>query len=373
MTGDNVDSRVDLFLDIFRAACAQPRPRMNPELSIQLSENLHHYLDHTSKTLEALTEGAYRPLWTGLILQEAKTFPFVMNSLDALASLHRAHLSPSSSHDFVERALQSRSAAINDFREMVPQVTPQNASGTLTFSAIQVVLCLEFPVAMKESDASSIIDGVYELFVSIRGFFHLQPLTCPYITDPYLNAWMHTPRPDPPQSPINPTILSDVIHVYSLMDHFNNTPAERQSCLTALTQLYVFFSQAKLQSLDWNVMFAWPLLLSDDFLDLINTQHPFALVILAHWAVAVFQNTDHWLLFSWPRQMTRGVAGVLGPDGQFALARLSSLGSGNSAFDFNGPLPAEFANELSRMANLQLPHQCINPLIAEIMGIPSAD
>lgn len=367
------DVHDDLFMDIFRAACAQPRPRMHPELFFQISENLHHYLDHTSKTLEALTTDAFRPVWTGVVLQDAKAFPFVMNSLDALASLHRASIYPSNSPEHTDRALQSRSAAISEFREMVPEITPENTSGAFIFSALQVILCLGFPVVLKQLNATNTIDDIYELFVSIRGFYHLQPWTCPYITDPCIQAWMHTPRPDPSPTPPSPTLLQDIAHLYSILNQLDLPPSDRQLCHTALQQLHMFFSRVPSVPFDWNFIFTWPVLLSDGFLVLIQSRFPFALVILAYWFAAVFRGSEHWLLSSWAEKVAHDVRAILGLEWHLALSRLSPVESEMSSSATLAPLAIIPTMDWADVADVQLPHHCINPLLGEALQLSSAD
>lgn len=363
---NNMDSRIETFLDIFRAACSQPRPRMNPELSIQISENLHHYLDHTVATLESLTPTAFRPLWTGLVLEDAKAFPFVMNSLDALSSLHRAHLYPQHSRRHIESACESRSAAINEFRSAVSEVTPDNASGTLTFSAIQIILCLEFPIALERHNSTDIVDGAFELMVAIRGFFHLQPVTCPHITDPVLRAWMHSSRGAASQPHEKPPVLQNIIYLYHAMYRSEfSSKEEKESCLAALAQLHRFLSEVSISPLDWTVLFTWPVLLSKDFVDLIYQKHPMALVILAHWFVPLFQDSSHWLLHTWSKHIVDGVSTFVSADWKMLLKDLQTqefsdpLGMNTDQVTFDIP---DHSHE-----DLPIPHLFINPLLEELL------
>ncbi|KAJ6113052.1 hypothetical protein N7512_008376 [Penicillium capsulatum] len=138
------DDRMNTSLDIFQVACAQPRPRLYPELSIKISANLYHYLDHTADTFQALTPAPHRSRWGGLVLEQAKEFPFVMNALDAIIALHRDHLSSKDAPHHIENAYSSRAASIQEFRSTVSDITPINASGTLTLSS-STLFCVETP------------------------------------------------------------------------------------------------------------------------------------------------------------------------------------------------------------------------------------
>lgn len=107
------------------------------------------------------------------MIEDAKAFPFVMSSLDAMASLHRAIFFPEGSQKNTKFSSQGHAASINEFCSVVSEMNPENATGTLTFAAIQVILCLEFPISLKLFKSPSIIDGAYELLISIRGSYRL--------------------------------------------------------------------------------------------------------------------------------------------------------------------------------------------------------
>lgn len=313
------------FLDLFRAACAQPRPRLHPELSFQISENLHHYLDHTSKTFQALTPPAHRSRWGGLVLDHAKAFPFVMNALDAITALHRAHLSPRDAHRHIETACSSRAASIKDFRAAVSNITPVNASGALTFAMIQVFLCLEFPIALKTSRSPDILDSAYELLVAIRGFFHLQPMTWPHLSDQNLRNWILSPLRVPLETTQNPGILPHISYLYGILQQMDLPPDERETCHVVVAQLWKFFMEVSIEPRDWIVLFTWPFLLPESFLLLLRRRRPFALVVMAHWFVFVFGGSQHWLLHAWAGSILAGVTRAVGPEWRPVLRRLENV------------------------------------------------
>lgn len=316
------EGHIEVFLDLFRAACAQPRPRLHPELSFQISENLHHYLDHTAHTIQALTPPPHRPRWEGLVLDHAKQFPFVMSSLDAITSLHRAHLSPGNAPRHIENACTSRAAAIKDFRATVSEITPVNASGALTFAIIQVLLCLEFPIALKASRSPDILASAYELLVAIRGFFHLQPATWPHLSDQTLRSWILSPLRDPSATTQNPALLPHLSDLYGVLQEMDLPRHERDACHVALAQLWKFFMEVSIEPRDWIVLFTWPVLLPEGFLALLRQRQPFALVLVAHWIVFVFGGSEHWLLHAWAGSILTGVTRAVGPEWRAVLTRL---------------------------------------------------
>lgn len=356
----SMDSHIESFLDIFQAACAQPRPRMHPEASLQNQRAIPALETSTSSTLASP--------WTGMVLQDAKSFPFVMSSLYARSSLHKSYLNNQDSRRHIEIACESRAAAINDFRSTVSEVTAQNASGTLTFSAIQVVLCLEFPIALERHNVINIIDGAYELIIAIRGFFHLQPLANPYITDSFRSAWMRSPRTNSCQPLQKPAFLRNLSYLsYAIHQLTFPSLEEKELCHTALAQLYSFFAEMTITPLDWTVLSTWPVLLPADFINLIHEKRPMALVILAHWFVLVFQNSSHWLLRAWAERIVSGVSSFISSDWHILLKDLCN-GRLSDPLDVGINVTIlDQAIDLNGIQGFQAPSLSINPLLEEFL------
>ncbi|KAJ5107160.1 hypothetical protein N7456_003835 [Penicillium angulare] len=366
---DNIDSRIEDFLDIFRATCSQNHPQAQSKSLSQDPEHQKRYHDHDTPASEASRSSMLPSPWTAMILQDAKSFSFVRSSLRAHSSMHKFHSNHQDSRRLIEIACESRAAAINDFRSTVSEITAQNALGTLTFSAIQVILCLELPIALERHNLINIIDGAYELIIAIRGFFHLQPLTNPYITDSFRSAWMRSPRTKPTTPPqIEPTFLRNLAYLsYAIQQLSFPSLEEKELCLTALAQLYTFFAEVSTTPLDWTVLSTWPILLSKGFTDLIHNKRPMALVILAHWFVLVFQNSSHGLLHAWVEQIISGVSNFISPEWQLVL---KDLYNGNLSDPLDLGTDATIVDQttyLNGTQGLQAPPLSINPLLEEFL------
>ncbi|KAJ5279555.1 hypothetical protein N7478_004927 [Penicillium angulare] len=370
LTG-SIDSRIEDFLDIVRTTCAQPGSwrQLESQSSFQEPEHQKQHHDHNNTQASEISRPSMLASpWATMILQDAKSFSFVMSSLRAHSSLHKFHCNHQESRRLVEIACESRAAAINDFRSTVSEITAPNASGTLTFSAIQVILCLEFPIALERHNLINIVDGAYELIVAIRGFFHLQPLTNPYITDSFRSAWMRSPCIKPSSPPQKPEFLRNLSYL-SFAIHRLTFPSleEKEFCLNALAQLYTFFAQVSTTPLDWTALLTWPILLPMGFTDLIHTKRPMALVILAHWFVLVFQNSSHWLLHAWTERIVSGVSNFISPEWQSVLKDLCN-GNLSDPLDFGTDATiVGQAIDLNSTRSLQVPPLSINPLLEEFL------
>lgn len=355
-------ARARIFMEVFKAACAESRIRTRPELSFQVSKNVHHYIGYTADTLATLTPSYQDGLWIKLILREAQTQPFIMDCVHAISSFHCAYLypDPDNTIGYVKLARLSNASALTRFRSSVTRVTEHNATSTLAFTFFQVVLCIASPFSLGVERPSETIDSLRALFIALRGFYHLQPVLCPYITDPLVCAWLKDqPDKEPPVHAYNCLILSRLSHLAARIDGSDFPPSEMDICRAAVVQLYSFFSSVPLEPRLWTVILTWPVMVSDQFLDLITAHHPLALLITAHWSVPVFQDRRYWLLNKWADQTFYAVSSLVGPQWYSSLSGLKD-GLVDTWEEEAASVVAKA--RLREEQKSSIPHQCKHPL-----------
>lgn len=350
--------RSRIFLQVFKAACTQSRIRENPELSFQVSKNIQHYLGATVDTLAALTPSFMDGLWTILVLREAQTHHFIMDSVDAITAFHCAHLYPRNAKQYVRLARSSNASALSQFRSSVTHVNVENATATLAFTFFQILLCIASPFALDGESSSETIGGLRDLLIALQGFYQLQPVSCPHITDPIITNWLkNQPEIILPRQSHNHAILSRLLYLAGSMNSIAVPSEEKNICFTALAHLYSFFENVPLSQKDWALFFTWPVTLSDGFLELVSTHHPLALIITAHWSVPIFQHQRHWL-DKWADKTFYYVAGIVGPEMFIMLHGLQ----GGELDPWNGAYLGGETQILGKQAAM-IPHHCKNPLV----------
>ncbi|KZF23777.1 hypothetical protein L228DRAFT_246622 [Xylona heveae TC161] len=356
-------AQLRVFLEVSKAARAQPRLRAELELSVHISKCTRHYLSATADTLFALTSPCREGLWTRMVLGEAQAHPFLMDSVDALSSFHCAYLYPEDAPRYVKLARLSNAAGLAKFRSSVIRINKHNATATLTFTFFQILLCLTTPFALGGERPSETIDSLRDLLVALRGYYHLQPASCPYVTDPAVTAWLKD-KPDNSSSSSTPAhshntdILCRLSHLAAAIDTASFSAEEKRISRAALVQLYSFFASTPLEP-NFSILFTWPLILSDRFLDLIMARHPLALIIIAHWSIPVFQD-QHWLFDKWADQIFHSVASIVGPKMLYMLQGLRDGTTYRSDDELNSVI---MKNWLLEEEPQRIPHRGKNPLV----------
>ncbi|KAH8806189.1 hypothetical protein F5884DRAFT_886841 [Xylogone sp. PMI_703] len=88
--------------------------------------------------------------------------------------------------------------------------------------------------------------------------------------------------------------------------------AEKLACHTAIDLLQKTFTTIPNRPLTWDVIFAWPLIVPNDFIQLIEERHPMALIILKQWCTPIFHGEEEWFLRGWAEQINQSVKKKVG-------------------------------------------------------------
>ncbi|KAJ5098603.1 hypothetical protein N7532_005604 [Penicillium argentinense] len=216
-----------------------------------------------------------------------------MNSVNDITSLHSAQLLPDDSQRHIKTVCGSRAASIEEFRLTVSEVTPENATVCESSSY--------YRSGFERLDAH-VLRQTHHLSLQTRIFFGLSP--------------------------------ASIFEIESLDLDIPNW--EQKLCYTALAQLYTFFAEAVLEPLTWPVLFTWPVLLSEEFLGLIQQRHSLALVIVVCARLSEFE--------------------------ALAAARLGGAGTVDSE-DLDSMIAGVEMKGWAKAQRLQVPHLCRNPLL----------
>jgi hypothetical protein len=197
-----------------------------------------------------------------------------------------------------------------------------------------------------------------------------------YLEDATIVSWLRH-EPTLPTNTQNIDILKLVEALESVNGASGYSVENRRICHTAIIYLREFFATVPLRPLTWDVIFTWPVTLSDDFLGLVEREHPVALIILAHWCVPVFRASDQWLLRAWDEKIIESVARTIGTRWQFAIRGLLERVPKANHLQFAVPTFAEQTEEEARRSKrsksylsdsadaVKLPRLSRHPLVDE--------
>ncbi|KAJ5144396.1 hypothetical protein N7526_001904 [Penicillium atrosanguineum] len=310
------------LFSVFKAAIAQQALQLNPWLSLEISELLHHYVEVSVPSLMPLTVDILKHFWIDLVLPEAQRHQFVMESIHAVAAFHLAYLRPPNARAYVRMAQKHYNLSMTNFRSSVTQIDGDNALAVLCFTFVQFLLGLLSPVSLEPSSCD-IFESMFAALAGSQGFLNLQPAIYHFADHRMVADWLSA-EVKYPRSATRATYMIPLLDELACINWASDyCEQEKEVCQKAITLLQLFFATIPLFPFEWPALFTWPAITEANFLDMIRTQHPIALVVLLHWYLPICRSSNHhWILARWEEPLVRSVVESIGPDWHFAVTDL---------------------------------------------------
>ncbi|KAL4749565.1 hypothetical protein BDW72DRAFT_213984 [Aspergillus terricola var. indicus] len=308
---------------------------------------LTHYLTTTHRTF--ITGPETTDVWSNAIPTLAFQHPFLLHGLLACTALHKAYLSkcnPQAAKQYRFLAYSHQALALPEFRAAVEDPTEDNCCAILAFAHLLIIYsfgssstgsndpdsdCLFLTSTAKPklthpqdgnengTDYGN-INALPNWLFFIRGSCSVLSNTMHHIKSgplhPLIDAWALRPRETedtyttllrhllsvissssfpsqltpPPGNTIN--LGDDAVH----LDFWPESVV--QIYTTAAKQLNTSFLYLRhykpTEITAWNVLRVWPVVVSLDFINLLQQEHPGALILLAHYCILLKYMERYW-------------------------------------------------------------------------------
>lgn len=321
------------------------RTLISPSLEMSMLRYFHHYTI-TSSIYPRRSANETLEFWRETIPQEAFAHEFLMNMILAFAATHMALTASDSEsrHDHRENALHYQSTSIVTFQravtcrgrtnsvaliaytrfiglqqfaqhQLVPKVFLQDDMDALrTHDIVEIILLMRGGVEMNLSLQDSLPEGS-ELTLSKQDIASLNP--------DELVSTVVNPRCATGSCPLwdridaLPSSLAEFMPASA-----DETSSIRRAIYGLRRSCVISHSSDNLAAL-WNGVDSWPLFLTEDFIHMIATACPAALVIFAYWCVLLRRLERHnWCLPGGPQRLLDIVKANLSPSSTHLLANL---------------------------------------------------
>ncbi|KAF7544463.1 hypothetical protein G7Z17_g9928 [Cylindrodendrum hubeiense] len=248
---------------------------------------LHHY---STVVYPTLCRDDTVEVWKTVVPETAFAHEFLMHGLLAMSAMHYAHSHPDQRRQYVLVSTYYQNLALQYFSTRLNDIDDENCEAFFllaTFIFLMTMCSIADPRDSEEPISPSHIARSFMLLQGIKTILNFRPLRRwrehgPLA--PLLQSWA-------PIKPIHsgPFLLQ--------MDRLSNLAREldtsfdiinpQSSCLLAIESLRTIYHSTREDDTIKCVsrrIWTWPITLSNVFIDLIDKNHPVALVILAHFA-----------------------------------------------------------------------------------------
>lgn len=299
------------------AAAQQQAPRQVYELShLALLHHVETELTKPPHSHLVPADGKDGDALVRLMVTSALSSPFLMDELLAFAAAHKSVLTsdPTAQEQYREQSAHLQARALALFNAAPPDVTEDNCKALFFFSSF-IGLHMLFDIVTTPQLG---LRDLLERFIHFAGVYRGVGLT----TRP---AW-HV---------IRDSELSCIINLIETVDKLNlpdeNTcddlvarlvaaedrlgPSSYGACYDAVAILQWIFKQHRAlpDPINRQVVLAWPVRISQEYLDLLRNRQPEALVVMAYWALLLHRGRDYWIFGRGGRSLFDAIDGSLDP------------------------------------------------------------
>ncbi|KAF7954322.1 hypothetical protein EAE96_005449 [Botrytis aclada] len=311
-------------------------------------ELMRHFVTKTYLTFSRID--SIRDMWRITIPKMASAHPFLMHCLLNLSALHLAFLNPAKRDSYLAPAIRHHDIFLSLYRSQLHDITPDNCSAMFVCSSLISVCTLAFPICSNNPSSSipsshsyrlqqqqfdSPIQLASSLFTLLQGAFTLVRMSWQWLEDSAISALV-TNRFQFCEADSNAKIRlhsSDsalrllMARIESMLSRSNlssstSSPHTSPSPLSseefsaynnAISTLRDVFMLLDSSEADNGVVLIWPFLLDAErgFATLLKEMRPLALVILAHYGVALHMSRDDWFIGEWGRNLILDVKKTL--------------------------------------------------------------
>ncbi|TGZ79332.1 hypothetical protein EX30DRAFT_111423 [Ascodesmis nigricans] len=255
---------------------------------------MHFYTQRTACTFSNIP--VVQNLWQNEVPQIGYKFRFVMDSLLSIAALHMSTERGHSNTDFLSIAIKHHNAAVKGMSAELAHVHPANCEALLVTSC--TILMYSFFIASMPT-----IPGVEvkpaSWVLCLRGVNGIISLSYDWVIrgliGDLLRPWFLS------NESLDPEIDARITQLYTLSTDRTLPSAEElddadvsSAYFHATSKLRKSFCGAESSNDHISNVFAWPIWVSEKFVELLQRNHPRALIIWAHYTVLLDELEFWW-------------------------------------------------------------------------------
>jgi hypothetical protein len=283
----------------------------------------------TIKHMAPVLESSLFPILSPAITRNAAMHPYVQQAVLCYSALHLASSSggetSTQQSPFLLAALRHKAMALAHFRPLLASgVTAQNCEAAFTASAVLVACAFALPVAdplgTTACDRIELLAQVVGLFRGCLALFRinwsgphpLEQFRSPQVRQSIAASYsVEISWPDAERS------VEEVLKVIKDLDQSNIAARQRKaSLLGAGTALHKVIRRVAALESDYSVVCMWLGKVNPEYVNLLRSRDPLALVLMAHWCAARnHYSEDVWWTKGWPLSALTSIVEAL--NGQY--------------------------------------------------------
>lgn len=228
-------------------------------------------------------------------------YPFLKQSIFSICLLEKWCRDATSPSEIFHGAYKCNAKSVLLFHEE-RDITHQNWMAISLFAASRIVYQIGFLSQLESIQLSDCLK-IFLLFRTSAGLaVRLRPFY--ESSETKLVLEFHKLRLDNfPEADKETVAAVQRLHFIRYPD--DTLDSVKKHCSIAVFALGEWIAHIRGFPRSWAHLFPWPFVVTDEFLGLLRTRHPVALLILIHWCVVIHQAPKRWFLDVWAQRTAR--------------------------------------------------------------------
>jgi len=264
--------------------------------------------------ISLVVDEADMPRFVDMIITAGLSMPYLMDEVLAFAALHLGILTSdvAKQNRYRHQAVELQTRALALYHAANPEITEENCTALCVFSSF-VGMHMLYDTITGTTDLLELLDK----FIQFAGLYRGVGIVVE-------NRW-HVIRTSElggivglieaaDEVPFQPGGVCD--HLLSLLEAAKDRlgPSALEACEKAVETLqWTFHQHSVLQSpINRHIVFAWPVRISAEYLDMLRSRQPEALVIMAYWGLLLHREQDFWIFGKGGQSLIEAVQNYLG-------------------------------------------------------------
>lgn len=280
-------------------------------------ELMMHWCTTTYKSMAR--DSTSERIWQTLIPRLSLRYPALRQGLLALSALHLASTNISSHRwRYLDTARAYQAQALEGLQAETDDVPEAQSQATFALCCIMIIFTFGFCQIDRENDPNETqpdnLDEFFEVFRLTRWLVSIMMRSIDPIARSELRPLVKSENPAPTMPDMSRLVIFSLLRQNS-EEETRNPDHETKTYDSAIGHLSNALKQ--LMNGEPSVFaFSWSVWIPVEFLGLLEARRPFALVILAHYAVILHHLRDLWWMGDWGTRILEEIGDLLGPEWQ---------------------------------------------------------
>lgn len=247
--------------------------------------------------------------------------PSLLLEVLALSALHLSRTKAEQAEDYLEEATSLQIEALTLFDNQLGSITSSNCEAMLLFASMLAMHSLGEAVMASESDADGLLDRFVTYLNLHRGVRTVTSQAYALLLQSSMSDVLHNAsdqiRLAESQDQVQATFVE--MELSRLLDGGDMSAESNTACRNAVARLKMIYQTDSLneqptgaQQQSTALIWAWPVLLSGVYTDLLQRRQPEALIILCYFAVLLHRRRSLWFVGGAGRLLIESVTKSLG-------------------------------------------------------------